>query len=268
MSSLQTVYQGDIQINKPIRELKISVVIPVYNLEGKICDTIRCVSDVLEDLTGNYEIIVVDDGSTDNTPKKLGELEMPKLKIVRNRRNIGKGFAVKRGIQCATGDYIIMMDADMEIPPKLIKRYVRILGRYDIIIGSKRHPKSVFKAPIMRKILSLIFHWMVRVLTGVSVSDTQTGLKAFRADVAKLIMRVILVKRYAFDVEVLAVAKLLNLRIAEEPVEVEISRGFPLKSIMYMLIDLLGIAYRLRILRWYQNNISKLNIEYRPIIPL
>ncbi|HIQ13730.1 MAG TPA: glycosyltransferase [Thermoprotei archaeon] len=246
----------------------ISIVMPAYNLRDRIKESINKVCGVLNSLDYEYEIIVVDDGSIDNTYEEVINLGNKRVRVYKNFRNVGKGFAVKKGILMSRGEYVILLDADMEIKYSDIIYYIDALKHFDIVIASKWHPESVYRAPIMRKILSLAFHWMVRLLTGIDVSDTQTGLKAFRGDIARLIMRIILVKRYAFDVEILAVAKLLDLKICEKPVKVVLNKGFPIKSILYMIIDLLGIVYRLRILKWYQGNISKLDIKYKPLIPL
>jgi len=247
---------------------KISIVMPAYNLKDKILESVNKVCYIVNKIAEDYEVIVVDDGSTDGTYFELLKLNNEKVIPLRNNRNVGKGYAVKRGVLKSTGEYIIILDADMEIKYDSIISYLKALKHYDIIIASKRHPKSKYDAPIIRKILSLGFNALVRLLTGVKVSDTQTGLKAFRGHIAKKIMRVILVKRYAFDVEVLAVAGLLNLKIYEQPVNIKQRKSFSLKSIFLMFIDLLGITYRLRILKWYQKNLLKKYPEYKPIIKL
>ncbi len=247
---------------------KVSIILPAYNLENVICDSILSLKNELQKLKTDYEIIVVDDGSTDNTYKKVLELNDSHVKIIRNHRNIGKGYAVKRGILASTGDYIIFVDADMDIGYKDIGRYIIMLKRFDIVIGSKRHPDSTYIAPAMRKILSLAFNLIVRLLTGINVSDTQTGFKAFRGEIGRHIMRLVLVKRYAFDVEMLAVARLLNAKIYEVPVKIIQESRFSLKSILYMIVDLMGIVYRLRFKKWYQKNIRNLTPKYNPILKL
>ena len=247
---------------------KISVIMPAYNLQGKISNSINTVDKILRNITKDYEIIVIDDGSTDNTYQEIVSNGNKRVIPLRNAINMGKGFSVRRGVLRSTGEYIIMLDADMEIKYSDIISYIKALKYYDIVIASKRHPKSTYDAPIMRKIASFAFNALVNILTGVRVSDTQSGLKAFRAKPAKIIMRIILVKRYAFDVEVLAIAKLLNLKICEMPVKIKLCKRFPLKQILYMLIDLLGITYRLRIIKWYQQNLNKIKAKYKPIIKL
>jgi hypothetical protein len=120
----------------------------------------------------------------------------------------------------------------------------------------------------MRKFLSLTFNATVKILTGVRVADSQTGLKAMRGTHFKKIMKVISVKRYAYDVEILAVAQMMKLKTAELPVKIEQSSGFSKKAVMYMVIDLLGITYRLRIRRWYQSNLAVVDPKYKPLLRL
>jgi len=248
---------------------EISIIIPAYNEEEKIEEIIRRVANVISKVTEEYELIIVDDGSEDGTYDKAVKISAQdeRVKVLRNGRNVGKGYAVKHASKHVTGKTVTVVDADMEIDPEQIRQYITILKEYDMCIASKRHPKSVYRAPVVRKMLSIAFNKLVRLMTGVKFADTQTGLKAVRAEPFKKIMDTILVKRYAYDVEMLAVAQLLKLKIAELPVKIEQKSRFSLKAVMYMLIDLLGIAYRLRIIRWYQKSIEK-HEKYKPIIPL
>ena len=182
--------------------------------------------------------------------------------------NRGKGYSVRRGIEDSNGEQVIMLDGDSEVDPGNIRSYVNALEESDIVISSKRHPEAFYQAPIMRKFLSASFNILVRLLTSVRVSDTQTGLKAFNGKQLRDIIRLVLVKRYAFDVEILVVANLLKLRVLEVPARIVQGGGFSIRGVSYMLIDLLGIAYRLRILRWYQQNIATLKPRYKPLLPL
>ena len=135
----------------------------------------------------------------------------------------------------------------------------RALKKYDLVVGSKRHPNTVYEAPLIRKMLSLGFNIIVKLLTGIKLGDTQTGLKAFKTNHLKTIMNTIVVKRYAYDVEVLAMAHLLGLKILEAPVNIRQKKMFKFKDILKMFLDVLGIAYRLRIAKWYQKRINNLN---------
>jgi len=226
---------------------------------------VQRLSRELEGLEG-YEIIIVDDGSTDGTREEaLKAADGIHVKVFGYAKNVGKGFAVKYGVEEARGENIILLDSDLEVRAKL-DRYIEALRRYDLVIASKRHPESRVEAPLMRRILSYGFHALVKLLTGVRVSDTQSGLKAGRSRALKRIFRLMSVKRYAFDVEMLTVAQLLNCRVKELPVEIKLGGRFSLREVARMFIDLLGIAYRLRVKRWYQANLNKERPSYKPLI--
>jgi glycosyltransferase involved in cell wall biosynthesis len=235
---------------------KISVIMPAYNEEGKIADCIQSARTHLERLGRPYEIIVVDDGSTDATRVEARRAACnPHVSVVGYPHNQGKGFAIKHGLKHAKGDLVVFMDSDADVKPDRIDQYVAILKNNDIAIASKRHPDSRFKAPILRKFLSVGFHILVMLLTGVTVSDTQSGFKAFRREALVKIIDSICVKRYAFDVELLAVASLLKMRIVELPIKIQLGSLFSARQVVRMLVDLLGITYRLRVIHWYQKNL-------------
>jgi len=133
---------------------------------------------------------------------------------------------------------------------------VEALRHGDIVIASKWHPESVVEMPLIRRILGCGFNVLVRLMTGVKLRDTQTGLKAIKKSVFKDIFPRLTVKRYAFDVELLAVANLYGLKIVERPVNMRMRGLFNPKDAWGMFVDLLGITYRLRVLRWYQRSLK------------
>ena len=122
----------------------------------------------------------------------------------------------------------------------------------DIVITQVASNSQV-KTPTVRKILSRAFNVLARVLTGVRVSDTQTGIKALRRDAFLDIFERLCVKRYAFDVELLVLARKYGLRVAEIPVKLDVNEMFSVKNAWNMFRDLLGIAYRLRVTKWYEH---------------
>lgn len=250
--------------------LDVSVIMPAYNEAQSIDAAVRRTLQALQGVADSYEVIVVDDGSADGTYEKVQTLasEDSHVRLVRNGRNMGKGVAVKHAAGFVRGDSVVVVDADMEIAPEQLQQYLRTLDKYDLCIGSKRHPDSVYNALLMRKFLSMAFNIMVKILTGVRVADSQAGLKAMRGDHFKRIMNVISVKRYAYDVEILAVAQLMKLKVAELPVRIEQNSGFSKKAVMYMVIDLLGIAYRLRVNHWYQKALRTGDYSYNPLLRL
>lgn len=154
---------------------------------------------------------------------------------------------------------MIFADSDMEIDLRAISEYLETLKHCDIVIASKRHRDSRVKVPVSRRILSEGFNGLVRVLTGVPIKDTQSGLKAMKKKVFVDIFPRLAVKRYAFDVELLAVANLFGLKVVEMPVNIKLEAKFRPKEMWHMFVDLLGISYRLRITHWYQRTLPKKN---------
>ena len=114
--------------------------------------------------------------------------------------------------------------------------------------------------------MSFGFNVFVRLLTGLELSDTQSGMKAARADVLKHLMPLVSVKKYAFDVELLVAAKLLHLRVVELPVDIKLGAQFGVRPFIRIIVDTLGIAYRLRIKHWYQANLDNPTAEYKPLV--
>jgi glycosyltransferase involved in cell wall biosynthesis len=238
-----------------VSQVELSLVVPAYN-EG---DSIEKVLDMLDravkDSRLRYEIVVVDDGSIDLTASRAVDYASRNgghVKVVTYRRNVGKGYAVRTGFLRSCGDAVVFVDSDLEIDVNQIGHYVEALRNSDIVVASKGHPKSIVDVPLTRRILGSGFNVLVRLLTGVALKDTQTGLKAIRRSALKEIVPRLAVKRYAFDVELLTVANLLGLSVAEMPVTVRMKGLFRFRDVWWMFVDLLGITYRLRVLRWYQ----------------
>jgi glycosyltransferase involved in cell wall biosynthesis len=247
---------------------KVSIIMPAYNVENEILETVNMIKKAMNMITEDYEIIVVDDGSKDSTGQKLKALRDEHLKVISHPTNLGKGAAIKTGVKHATGEYTILLDADRDIDAKNIKQYIEALKEYDIVVASKRHPNSTYRAPTVRKMLSIAYNTLVKMLLGIKVGDTQTGFKAFKTKHLKTIMKVIVVKRYSWDAEALAVANMIKLKIAEAPVHIRQEKLFKFNNVLRMLMEVLGIAYRLRVIRWYQKNIEKENPQYKLILKI
>ena len=238
---------------KMIERPELSVILPAYNESHIIEETLGRVDSAVRQTGLRYEIVVVDDGSMDGTKRKVANYANNNghVKVVGYKRNIGKGHAIKTGFQCAKGNSVIFIDSDLDIDPQLILRYFEALIHGDIVIGSKWHPQSSVEIPLVRRMLSHAFNVLARLLTGVRLRDTQTGLKAVRKKVLERVFSRLTVKRYAYDVELLAVANLYGLRIVEMPVDIRVGGLFNPKEVWRMFVDLLGIAYRLRARKWY-----------------
>jgi dolichyl-phosphate beta-glucosyltransferase len=237
-------------------QTQIEVIVPAYNEEETISATIEKIAATLGRTNSTYRILVVDDGSEDGTSDRV--LEQAKntgegrIMLLRNSRNMGKGFAIKRAAKHVNGEVVAILDADLAIDPKQLQLYIGQLKFCDMCIASKRHPNSVYRGAISRKILSVGFNNMVRLATGLKESDTQAGFKVMKTGLFKKVMGPVGVKKYAYDVEMLLVARLLGARVAQMPVRVEQASSFRFAEIVNMLKDLLGIAYRFRVKKWYQ----------------
>ena len=237
---------------------ELSLVMPAYNEGDNIGLVIERVDDVVGRLGLRYELIVVDDGSVDDTRVKVNEYARNNghVKVVGYDNNVGKGYALRTGFSDAVGDVVVFMDSDADIDPNQVARYVQALRHADVVVASKRHPQSSVDTPLIRRILSHGFNVLVKLLVGLRLGDTQTGLKAIRREAFVSVFPRLTVKRYAFDVEMLALANLLSLRIVELPIEIRLRSLFSFREVWRMFLDLLGITYRLRVIRWYQRSMK------------
>lgn len=243
--------------------IQLSVIVPMYNQEKNTHASLTRIKQVLNSMTLSYEIVVVNDGSTDKTLDVLNREAVSdrRIRVVTYSKNMGKGYAVKTGILASQGDLVLFTDGDLDISPYMIADYIRALENCDIVIASKRHPLSKVNAPRSRKFLSSSFNFLVRILAGINIRDTQSGLKAGRASILRRIFMLMLVKRYAFDVEMLAIATALGLNIKEMPVEISLDRRFRLIEILRMLVDLFAFFYRYKIIKYYQKQLSMVRIS-------
>ena len=237
---------------------KFSIVIPVYNEADIIEKNLREVKATFEEFGCRYEIIVIDDGSEDASYQILKRLEknIPNLIVKRNSQNFGKGRALKKAFKYTTGDLIVWLDADLDLHPFQVKTLYDImaLDDADVVVGSKLHPNSKLYYPFYRKLITLGYYGIIRFLFNLPCHDTQTGLKLFKRKVLAEVFPRILVKKFAFDLEVLVNAYYLGFRIVEAPIVLENKRlcyRIGLKSITSTLWDTLAVWYRMYILRHY-----------------
>jgi glycosyltransferase involved in cell wall biosynthesis len=239
---------------------KVSIIMPGYNESRKIFQNLIEADRVFCNMFDDYEIIFVNDGSKDNTLEMALEVEHScnTVKVINSPVNQGKGNALRDGTAAAEGKYIVFMDADLDLPPSQLSRFFEIMFEkdVDVVIGSKMHPESVSNYPLARKIVSFFYYLFLLFLFRLNTHDTQTGLKLFKADVIKPVMKVILVKRFAFDIEVLSIINHRGYKIAESPIILDFNRGpkwgrMQLKDIWDVFIDTLAIFYRLNILQYY-----------------
>ena len=201
--------------------VKISIVMPVYNDEKFIGDSIERAIEILDMMFEDYELIVVDDGSTDDTGKIIVRYDatiMPVL-LCENR---GKGAAFMAGVKRATHEYVVMLDSDLQIEPYELDPFFKLMNIYnaDVVIGNKRHDYSITEYPPVRWLVSNTYNFMCRMLFGIRVRDTQCGLKLFKRSALLRVMPRLLVKRFAFDIELIVALQRKGIRIIDAPVNV------------------------------------------------
>jgi dolichyl-phosphate beta-glucosyltransferase len=202
---------------------KLSVVIPAYNEAERIGSTLTSIHNFLIKQTYPYEIIVVNDGSRDNTAGLVSGMAatIKNLKLIDNKHNQGKGGVVKDGMLAATGDIRLFMDADNSTKVDEITKFLPYFEKgYDIVIGSRRIKGSniVVHQGLWRDFLGGVFRLIVHTLVPVGVTDSQCGFKAFSAKAAQEVFPKQRIFRWAFDVEILAIARKMGFKIQEAPI--------------------------------------------------
>lgn len=237
---------------------KLSVLIPAYNEEAVILKTIQETAKALEG--SKYEIIVVDDGSIDDTYQEAmrAAAENGAVKVVRYDINLGKGYALRHGFGFATGDFVVFLDADLELRPRQIWTLYSIMEETgaDVVIGCKRHPQSKVNYPWHRRVISYVYFKLVEILFGLPIHDTQTGIKLFRREVLERAFPRMRIQRFAHDLELLVAASRFGYRIAEAPVTLtfradKVGGALGLaKASFQVWLDTLRIFYRASAWKW------------------
>jgi glycosyltransferase involved in cell wall biosynthesis len=235
---------------------KLSILMPMFNEEAHAAANIRETDEYFQRLGIDYEIIVVDDGSKDLTYPTAATMQREHISILRMPQNEGKGQALKEAFRHCTGNLVLFLDGDLDIHPRQFDVLFEIMAAEDadVVIGAKRHPDSKLSYPASRRILSAGYFFMVKVLFGLPLRDTQTGIKLFRRNVLSKVFHRVLIKKYAFDLELLVLAHHYGYRISEGPVVVDFRGKFGrinLMTIFRMWWDTLAVLYRLRILHYY-----------------
>lgn len=237
---------------------KISILMPAYN-EGK--NLREAVIETMKELKGlDHEIIIINDGSRDNTPEVAKELceSFRNVRLVSYSKNRGKGYALKKGFEKSRGEIIVFFDADLDIPPFQIRRFLKVLQNgYDAVIGSKYLPGARVMYSEKRRLFSIWYRTLVKILLKLDVSDTQVGLKVFRREVLEKAFSKILVKKYAFDVELLTVINMYGYKIYELPIKIEhksFNSSINYRAIARMFLDTAAIVYRKNILHYYNGD--------------
>ena len=201
----------------------LSVIIPAYNEEKRIAKTLLAVDEYLKKQSYQYEILVVNDGSKDKTAEVVNDLslQITNLKLVDNKENHGKGFVVRHGMLAAEGDIRLFMDADNSTSIDQVAKFLPYFSQgYDVVVGSRRAIGSVniVKQSGIREFLGKMFRLVVLFVVPLGVEDSQAGFKAFSKKAVETVFPKQTIFRWAFDVEILAIAKKFGFKIKEVPI--------------------------------------------------
>ena len=212
----------------------LSVVMPAYNEEKNITTNLLKASEIISGFVKNFEIIAINDGSSDDTENMMKAAceKDTKITFISYEKNQGKGYAITQGVKKASGKYIAFLDSDLELNPSMLRYFLKALQACDadIAIGSKLHKKSKLEYPITRKIMSVGYFIILKLLFNLNIKDTQTGIKLFKSDVIKPICENLSTTGFAFDIEILATASKKGYKIIELPIELKFLRERSEKS--------------------------------------
>lgn len=243
---------------------KVSIIVPVYRGEKFIKNSLDTIKESVSRHFENFEIIAVIDGEVD---KSLGEAKKVKgIKVVSYKNNMGKGYALKQGFKHCTGEFVTFIDSDIDLHPDQLKNFIPYLATADLIIGSKRHPFSRKNYPLKRILLSKGYQLFSKMVLGINLRDTQTGLKLIKKEVLDIIMPLVMVKKHAFDLELCFLAQKHGFRIVEAPISIDYKfsgSSINPNTVSSMFLDTLAIRYRYSILNHYQKMYHKNRFEIR-----
>lgn len=204
--------------------MKLSLVVPMYNEASIICDTARTLTDYLQKHFDDYELLFVDDGSTDGSALMVKKLRLPKVQVLSYEENRGKGCAVRTGMLAATGDIAMFIDADLAYGMDVIPQAVKLLGKNrgkDVLIGSRvLHPEGYEGYTALRKLASKVYIKVLNIYGGLKLSDSQCGCKAYRGKAIRDIFSRCETDGFAFDFETILWAQKLGYQFVEMPVKI------------------------------------------------
>jgi glycosyltransferase involved in cell wall biosynthesis len=245
----------------------LTLIVPTHEGAAYIVENVRAIVGSLESLGDRFEVLVVCDGDRDGTADAAARIDDPRIRVLRYEHNYGKGYAICGAAACARGRLVGWLDDDLDVSPGAIVHAVERLEQapIDAVIGSKRHHDSEVHYPRSRRIYSWGYQVLVRLLFRVNVRDTQVGAKVFRREMLDVVLPLLLIKRYAFDLELLAVGAEFGFdRIEEIPIRLDYKftgTGINLESVRRMFLDTLAIAYRIHLRHWYVRQFAALQRE-------
>ena len=230
----------------------LSIIIPAYNEEALIVNTLESLRSYMTAQAEQYEIILVDDGSQDKTVTCVQEWQKrsgTSLRLLRNQKNRGKGFSIRHGVMESRGRYVIFIDADLPYELDAIDNFLGALKNgFDLAVGSRVLPGSEVRGvPLYRYIAGQVFSWMVQAVLFSGLPDTQCGFKSFKSEAAREIFRRTSIDGFGFDVEMLFVARKLKFAIQPVPVHMIEHRQ---RSRVRLVNDSLKMFANLFMVRW------------------
>ena len=241
-------FSGSSPNNEPARHSVLSIIVPAYREGPTIYKSLGLLLDTLHHLDRPFEVIVVSDGNDDETGQEAAR-HGPPVRVLEYPSRRGKGYALRFGIDHARGDFIGFIDADMELHPDGIPRLLSMVEEgADVAIGSKRHPDSAVAYPAFRRVQSAAYQRLIGALFDLPLSDTQTGIKVFRAAALREVAPRLTSDGFAFDLELLVALRESGARIVEGPVELDyqFSTTTSVRATINVLNDTLHIWWRHR----------------------
>jgi glycosyltransferase involved in cell wall biosynthesis/O-antigen/teichoic acid export membrane protein len=245
---------SDGAVELPPAEIDLSLVIPFYNPGSRLASHVEAVIDVLRAEQVTFEVIAVSDGSTDGSPSSIAGIGQ--VRIVELVKNQGKGAALRVGLAQGRGRYLGFIDCDGDIPARQLSHFLAAVrtGDPDVVLGAKSHPDSDVVYPPLRRLYSFGYQQLTRLLFWLPTRDTQTGIKLIRRETLAAVLPKMLEKRFAFDLELLVVARRMGYRnCVELPVQIaeRFTSTISPKAVWRTFLDTLAIFYRLRVVHFY-----------------
>jgi len=250
MATSETSAEAHAVAADPSTPPQVSIVVPAYNEAVRIGESVRKIEAFLKRMPWSAEVIVVDDGSHDDTSAVVSGLKVPGLRVLRNDPNRGKGFAVKRGVLDSLGEYVLFTDADLSAPIEELEKLLKAAReqRVDVVIGSRAVDRTYIEKHQSRgrELGGIVFNLMVQTILGLRIHDTQCGFKLFRRSKAIPVFERMTITGFGFDPELLFLAKRAQLKILELPVRWSHAEGSKIRFMrdsVRMFSDLLRIRW-------------------------